>query len=336
MHTAPHENNHHRAVDEGATRWLPFIIDRLLIHTVNIRNLDLNLLLAFDALMKERNVSRAATRLGLTQPAMSNALGRLRVALDDLILVRTGRVMSPTARAQSLESPVREALSILEQALGEAQSSLANRAIVVGATEYAEQLLLPRLLSFLAKAHATVQLVVRRLPTLFQAPEDELQAGLLNVAIGFFPEAPSLRPGIHSNHLMEDESVCVVRARHPKLGSSLSMKQYLSLEHVSVFYRTDGSSIVDRQLLEQKSSRAVVVQVPHLSTALKIVSCTDLATIVPRKYADEFTRCLPIRCMKVPMPLSPLKLSLLWHSRDDADPGLRLIREHLTEISAQQ
>ncbi|MDP9161601.1 MAG: LysR family transcriptional regulator [Acidobacteriota bacterium] len=302
---------------------------------MNIKNLDLNLLLTFDALMRERNVSRAASRLGITQPAASNALARLRVAFEDEILVRTGRTMTPTARAQTLESPVREALSALEQALGEPETSLANRTIVIGTTEYSEHLLLPRLVSFFAKSQSMIRLVLRRLPTLFQAPEDDLQAGLLNLAIGFFPEAASLRPGIHSKSLMEDESVCVVRKGHPYVASSLSLKQYLSLRHVSVFYRNDGSSIVDRQLLEKEFRRTVVLQVPHLVSALRIVSQTDLATIIPRKYAAEFTRCFPIRYLRAPIPLPALKLSLLWHSRDDADPGLRIIKDELVQISAQ-
>ncbi len=134
---------------------------------------------------------------------------------------------------------------------------------------------------------------------------------------------------------MEDESICVVRKGHPKVAVSLSLKQYLSLGHVSVFYRNDGSSIVHRQLLEKNSRRTVVLQVPHLVSALRIVSQTDLATIVPLKYAAEFSRCLSVRYLKPPIPLPELKLSLLWHSRDDADPGLRKIKDELVQISAQ-
>lgn len=300
---------------------------------MNIKNIDLNLLLAFDALLAERSVSRAAMRVGLTQPAMSNALARLRIALNDRILVRTGRTMTPTANALGFAVPVREALGLIEKALGQPKSALDSRTVVIGATEYAEHLLIPRFVREIARSGLNLKLVIRRLPALFQAPEDDLQAGLLELAIGFFPEAHSLRPGIHSKRLLLDENVCVVSEGHGAALSKLTLERYCSLDHVSIFYQKDGLSLVDRLLFEKGLRRNVVVQVPHLASALTIVARTKLATIVPRRFAVDFGRRLPLQCLTAPLDLPRIHLNLLWHARSDSDPGLISIREHLANIS---
>jgi DNA-binding transcriptional LysR family regulator len=177
--------------------------------------------------------------------------------------------------------------------------------------------------------------VIRRLPALFQAPEDDLQAGLLDMAIGFFPEAHSLRPGIHSKHLLFDENVCVVSANTGAALSKLTLKRYCSLDHVSIFYQKDELSLVDRLLFEKGLRRTIAVQVPHLASALTIVARTKLATIVPRRFAFDFARRLPLRCLAAPLHLPRLHLNLLWHARSDSDPGLASFRKQIANISAK-
>src|SRR5438552_1242783 len=145
---------------------------------MNSKSIDLNLLAAFDVLMAERHVSRAAARLGITQPAMSNTLARLRHVFGDPLLVRAGRSMVLTARAQELSAPIRQGIDMLDNAIGRAGQEAGDRTFVIGTTEYAEKLLLPQLVCRLRKAVPAVPgvlLLMRRLPTLFQAPEDDLQ-----------------------------------------------------------------------------------------------------------------------------------------------------------------
>ena len=301
---------------------------------MNISNMDLNLLVSFDALVSERHVSRAAARVGITQPAMSNALARLRETFNDPLLVRAGRQLVLTVRAQALAGPVRQAMHLLQSALEPPRSSPArSRTFVLGATEYAEHLLLPDLIRWATAQEPGTRFVFRRLPTLFQAPEDELQAGLLDCAIGFFPEAPSLRAGIMSQSLFEDENTCVLRKQHPKVRKRLSLKSYASLGHVSISYQYDVPSILDRLLHSRGLARKVVLQVPHLSTALRVVSETDLITTVPRLFALDAARRLSLHLFAVPLEVPRVKVAALWHARNDSDPGLSWLRHKLIQLA---
>jgi DNA-binding transcriptional LysR family regulator len=296
--------------------------------------MDLNLLVAFDALVSERHVSRAAARVGITQPAMSNALARLRATLNDPLLVRAGRQLVLTVRAQMLAGPVRQAMHLLQGALQPPRSAaIQSRTFVIGATEYAEHLLLPHLIRWTTTQERGVRFVFRRLPALFQAPDDELQAGLLDCAIGFFPEAPSLHAGIMSQPLFEDENVCVLRKGHPMVRKRLSLRAYGSLEHVTISYQHDAPSILDQLLLAKGLSRKIVLQVPHMATALYVVSQTDLATTVPRRFALQAKHGLPLQSFRVPLAVPVVKISALWHARNDGDSGLSLLCRQLTRIA---
>jgi DNA-binding transcriptional LysR family regulator len=302
---------------------------------VNVENFDLNLLTSLDALLAERHVSRAAARVGLTQPAMSNALARLRSALDDPLLVRAGPRMVLTARAQALVEPVRRAMGLLREIVGHRDSGPVTgaRTLVIGATEYAEQLLLPRLLPFWLRAVDQLRVVMRRLPALFQAPEDELQAGLLDLAVGFFPAAPSLRPGILSQELYSEDNVVVARKRHPSVGRRLTIKQYAALQHIGIFYQAEGASLIDRLLLDRGLQRRTPVQVPHLMSAVSLAAQTDLVTTIPRRLGVEVAKRFPVRTVELPLTMPVLRFAVLWHLRSDRDPSLQVVRRHVAEAA---
>jgi DNA-binding transcriptional LysR family regulator len=290
-------------------------------------------MLAFDALVSERHVSRAAQRVGITQPAMSNALARLRLLFDDAILVRSGREMVLTVRAQALANPVRQAMNLLRQALDDPRSLASARTFVVGATEYAEALVLPALLRVSPFARASSgRLMVRRLPTLFQAPEDELQSGTLDLAIGFFPQAFAPRPGLHSQLLFGERSVCVAK-KGRFAARSLSLRQYASLDHVAISYQYDAPSILDQELAAHGLTRRVVMQVPHLTTALWTVAREAVVTTLPKRFAVQFAPRFGLEYHHLPVKLKPVTLAMLWHSRTDADPELHSIRAHIATIA---
>ncbi len=187
-----------------------------IIHTVNISGIDLNLLLAFEALMDERNVGRAAKRVGLSQPAFSNAMGRLRARLGDSLFVRTAQGMVPTSRAERLASPIRSALAQLRLTFEAPYSfdpSVSAQRFRVGLSDDVELRLVP--LFARAMLSGEMQMQTRRLDWLFTVPEAELRNGTLDLAIGYFPDARYLAPGLVMESLSEENNVVIARRRHP-------------------------------------------------------------------------------------------------------------------------
>lgn len=301
---------------------------------MNIGTVDLNLLTAFEALVQERNVSRAAADIGITQPAMSNALARLRALFNDPLLVRAGRTMVLTARAREAEDPIRQALNLVRHTLskrGESAISSLSRTFTVGATEYVEHLLLPQLVSRVEQAAPHVRLVVKRLPTLFQMPEMELRDGLLDLAIGFFNDGPSVGPGLSSEVLFRDHHVCVLRKGHPQERLPMTLERFRSLGHVAVFYRTDQSSVLDQMLRQRGFERRVVVKVPHMLSALAVVSATDLVCALPGHIARAFSRSMRLKCARLPLEIPSVKCTVAWHARHDQDEAFGWLRKQIRE-----
>ncbi|MBV9086569.1 MAG: LysR family transcriptional regulator [Acidobacteriaceae bacterium] len=299
---------------------------------MNVASLDLNLLTAFEALAREQNVSRAAADVGITQPAMSNALARLRVLFNDPLLVRAGRMMVLTARAQEAEEPIRQALNLVRRTLSEREKtsiSSLSRTFTIGATEYVEHLLLPKLVKRVERAGPNVRLIVERLPTLFEVPESELRRGLLDLAIGFFDEGLSLGPGLSSELLFRDRHVCVLRKGHPQERVPLTLKLFQSLGHVAVFYRSDHSSVLDHMLRQRGIERRAVLKVPHMLSALAVVSATDLVCALPRRIAMAFARSMRLQCVPLPLELPAAKCTVGWHVRRDQDEALAWLRNEI-------
>ena len=201
-----------------------------IIQFVNISGLDLNLLIAFESLLDERHVGRAANRVGLSQPAFSNALSRLRSRLQDPLFVRTNRGMIPTPRAEHLSGPVRKALSLLRETLEAPRvfdpitSAQRFRIAVSDDVEL-------RLVLFLATQILTgrVQLQTQRLDGLFVIPESELRSGSLDLAIGYFNDARSLAPTFLMEPLFEERNVVIGRRGHPALRRRLTLERLARL-----------------------------------------------------------------------------------------------------------
>lgn len=303
---------------------------------MNLSNIDLNLLTAFEALAREQNVSRAAADIGITQPAMSNALARLRALFNDPLLVRAGRAMVLTARAQELEDPLRQALNVIRRVIterGKSSISALARTFTIGTTEYAEHLLLPDVVNRVEQAAPHIRLVVKRLPTLFQVPEMELREGLLDMAIGFFEEGPALGPGLSSELLFRDRHASVFRQGHPQAHSRLTLKRFQSLGHVAVFYRTDHWSVLDQMLRQRGIERRIVVKVPHMLSALAVVSATDLVCTLPQRIALAFASSMQLKCVRLPLPIPAAKCILAWHARHNEDQDLGWLRKQIKDAA---
>jgi DNA-binding transcriptional LysR family regulator len=229
----------------------------------NLRNFDLNLLLAFDVLMQERNVTRAAERMFVTQSAMSHTLHRLRQQLDDPLLVKTPSGMQPTERAMALVAPVRSLLLEMERLLEPPQAFdpvSSQRRFTIAATDYMEFLLLPDLSRLIEQVAPGIDIHVKRTESAF--PLTQLENGSLDVVLGF---ASILEPPAQlcCEHLFVDLMACVVRDDHPKILQAPSLEEYLSAAHMLISRTGSQVGVIDAKLAEMGLERRINLIVPH-------------------------------------------------------------------------
>lgn len=305
---------------------------------MNLQSIDLNLLLAFEALMEERNVTRAARRVGLSQPAMSNALTRLRRTFDDPLLVRTPGAMTPTHAAQALIEPVRSALNQLRATLEKKPSfdpAASRRGFHVLTNDYAEIILLARLLGKLRKQAEGVSIRVHRPPNVFQPPSRTALSDSYDLAIGFFPDALSLDASVRSEALFEEDNVCIASANHPTIRGKISLRQFAAEGHVAVFYKSEGPGVIDTILSQKGLTRKLAVLAPHFASVPFIVADSNLIATVPRRLALRLRGTLKLQLLPLPIVIPPLRLSMLWHERMDADPAHAWLRSVVTETAGE-
>ncbi|NTZ85299.1 LysR family transcriptional regulator [Burkholderia metallica] len=293
----------------------------------NLRQLDLNLLLVFDALMQEHNLSRAAERLHLSQPAVSNALQRLRQQLGETLFTRTARGMTPTAEAQLLYGPVRQALHLLQIGLGpQADFDLqAEHTFHLSMNDYAHVRVLPFLLERVRRRAPQVVLSV-------QSDEAEsipkrLTSGVLDLAIDYLNfESDELcyQP------LQEEQLVVIGRAGHPALVQGLTLAAYQDSQHVSVLSRGGRGSPLEIVLGSAKVRRQVQLYVPHYLTIPALVAKSDLLGTVPLRLAEMFVDVYSLQIAPLPLALPPIQVSMIWHKRQNAMAGLRWLREQIS------
>jgi DNA-binding transcriptional LysR family regulator len=298
----------------------------------DLANVDLNLLTVFDALFIDRSVTSAAARLRLTQPAVSNALRRLREVFQDLLFVRNGNRMVPTRRAEQIAPVVQGALRDISGVVrsgGFRPEELTGR-IRIATLDYLEALLMPRLINDLARLAPRLCVVVTRLPGLFELPLRDLLEGSLDCAIGPF-SLPQLSDGrIRAARLFSDRLICLLRAdRSNERKSSLSRAEFLRRGHVRIAYPSrEGLGLVDLVLQEHGVTRNVQLVLPHFSTLPEIIASTDLISVFPSSAAQ---RIIDRRLRMVPPPvrLRPWEVSLAWTLARDADPSSKWFRSLL-------
>ena len=295
-------------------------------------DIDLNLLVALDALLQEGSVSRAARRLGLSTPALSHALGRLRARLEDPILVRAGREMAPTPRAEALRPLVREIVAQARAALKPSAPFVPealDRTFVIRATDHLLSLLGLTLDRILGKEAPHVSL--RFVPN---APDDAeaLRTGEADLAIGIFDVLP---PEMRTRVLLTDRYVCVVREGHPSVGDRLTLDQYAQLAHVQVAPRGIPGGYVDEELRAMGIERQIARVVPYFLIGLFLASETDYVLTISERLANEMAQRLRLRILEPPLELKPYSLSLVWHPRLDRDEPNRWLRDVLLRVAGQ-
>jgi DNA-binding transcriptional LysR family regulator len=280
-----------------------------------VPNLDLNLLEAFDALMRESSVSRAAQRMSISQSTMSEVLARLRDRFCDPLLVRTRDGMVPTERAQRLLPMVRQAIEQLRQLAEPATDfdpAAARECFRITASDYAQLLLMPSLVRLMhdRTSGCTVDLITVHL----RAVEVALETGEVDLAIAYYPSPPlSLRRG----PLFTDRYVCIARRGHPAASQALTAEAFAGLSHISV--SPSGLSyfagVVDSALEAKGLARRIVVTCPHFLLASHLVSQSDLVLAMPCRAAMALTGFFPLETMEIPLEMDRVDVSMYWHER---------------------
>ena len=290
---------------------------------------DLNLLIVFDAVMQERSVTRAGSRIGLSQLAMSHALNRLRHLLKDELFVRTPEGMVPTPRAEALAPTLHKALSEMQVALEPAvfDPSTSDRHFVVAVNNHAAIVLTPPLVAAVAAAAPAVRLDLRPSGTLDIV--DRLDRGDLELALGAL-ESPGER--FAAAALFEDPFVIVMRRGHPASRSKLSPKAFAALDHLEISSNRDDLGFIDRWLAAHGLARRIALRAPYLATP-PILTHSDLVATMSARIARELVRYHPLEIRKPPYESPCVRTVMLWHRRLDNHPAHRWLREKILAVA---
>lgn len=300
---------------------------------MNIEDIDLNLLPVFEAVLAERSISRAADRLNLSQPAVSNAVARLRKATGDRLFVRLGNTMVPTPYAEELAGPLHQGLAGIRAALGTRQGfdpATSERRFSIYLTDLGEAFFLPRLLGRLNRIAPHIHLSTLPMPT--GAAEEALQSGEVDLAIG---NLPSLGAGFYVQRLFRDRYVCLVRRGHPSIGERISARQFAAASHAIVTPGGWGHGIIERTLIERGLEHRVALRLQNFLVLASIVATSDLVAIVPHSVGSQLSRDLDVRLLPLPIPIPAFDIRQCWQERFHEDKGNRWLRQQFVELFGQ-
>ena len=295
------------------------------MHTVNIMNVDLNLLKALGALLETESVSKAADLINLSQPAMSRALSRLQDVMKDPLLVRSGRGMALTPRAEELRGPVQDTLARLS-ALLKPQTfdpSQARDHFRIMAPDYLAQMIMPPVLGQALRLAPGLQIDMENLSG---DAIEELCDGKVSLGFGVVDEGPVLR-NVHAQALMEDRLVCLMRKGHPLLGSGLTLQAYAAATHALLSVTGRGGGRIDEVLRQHGLSRTIALRITHFLTISTVISATDLIITVPEILARQvMTDALYLTPLPEPLEAPRFTVSQIWHERFTEDPAHQWLR----------
>ncbi|MEG9434726.1 LysR family transcriptional regulator [Edaphobacter sp. HDX4] len=292
---------------------------------VQFRNIDLNLLIPLKALLHERNVTRAAKRIHLSQSAMSRALDRLRSELGDELLVRVGRNYELTPRGTALMSELGQIMPRLARLWeGEPFSPAQSEAkIRLAMTDDASSVVLPQLAEILGRLAPGITLEV--VPWHERTHEDSLATQLILSPLA----APAT---FRFEPLFEDSFVCVAGRKLKRGKGAIAMKEYLSFRHVAIETQPNHQNLIDRSLAETGLRRLVAVHLPYFQAAIRVLEATDLVLTMPARIAEPTLTAIDFPLLKAPKELPRIRYSMVWHPRFDSDLLHTWIRETVRQI----
>jgi DNA-binding transcriptional LysR family regulator len=284
----------------------------------DFQNFDLNLLKVLDSLLREGSLSNAAKVLHVSQPTISASLGKLREVFHDELFVRTGTGMQPTPRALDLKEPIRRVLeSVRGDVLGTGQFDPARetRSFTITTPDIGETLLLPRLIAALMREAPQVN--VRSVVVGPQHIEDALEAGDIDLAVGYFPDLK--RASTMQQVLFTHGFACLVRSDHPLIGDKLTTENFLAAHHVIVSSEGRSQELFEEELLKRGLERRCVLQIPHFMSVPFVVASTDLIVTVPRAVAVFFSGLANLQVLDPPFDAPDFPVKQFWHRRFQSD-----------------
>jgi DNA-binding transcriptional LysR family regulator len=292
---------------------------------MNLHEIDLNLLVVFNQLLIERRVSAAADSLGLSQPAVSNALARLRKAFGDELFLRTSQGMVPTPLAEQLAEPVGNALGLLHGALNQREGfdpATSERAFTIGMTDIGEIYFLPGLMAALRDSAPGVRVSTVRNTAVNL--KDEMEAGHVDLALGLLPD---LRAGFFQRRLFTQRYVCLMRRGHALDKRRISLREFQAAEHVVVVAAGTGHGQVDELLARQGVVRDVRLTVPHFVAVGHILQASDMIATVPERFAQRVGAPFDLVSVPHPAALPPIAINMFWHARQHRTPASQWLRQ---------
>lgn len=296
-------------------------------------SLDLNLLKVLLALSETRSVTAAALRLGMGQPAVSAALGRLRRSLGDPLFVRTARRMEPTPRALAIVGPARQALEMIRKDVVEATGfdpAVSRQEFVIASSDIGEMVFLPRLLDRIGQEAPGVRIRMESLP--LGELQQAMESGGVDLALGYFPDLKG--NNTYQQRLFDHSFVCVVRKDHEIRGSRMTLKQFVQARHLVVTPQGRSQEVFEACLLRKGIERQVVLTTPHFMSVPVIVAQTDLVATLPLALATTYSAMSPIRVLQPPFVVPRYTLRQHWHRRMHQDHGLRWLRGLVSQLFA--
>ena len=302
---------------------------------IEAKDIDLNLLVVFQEVFQERQISSVARKLNLSQPAVSNALARLRKTFNDELFVRTSLGMQPTPLAQQLADPIAVALANVTKALNQQErfdSPNSQRRFTIAMTDVGEMYFMPLLIEQCRQLAPHIQIATVRANSVDLMAE--METGRIDLALGAFDE---ISGALYHRRLFQQDYVCLHRQHHPVLrdaGEEVGLKEFLAAEHLIVSTKESPYDKINQALEKAGISAGANFTVPHFSAFPYILSHTDLVAIVPQKLAASAAQHFRLAYSKVPLKLPSLQTNIFWHRRFAQDEGNQWLRQCLVDLFA--
>jgi DNA-binding transcriptional LysR family regulator len=301
---------------------------------MELKDIDLNLLVIFNQLLTEKKVSKVAENLGLGQPGVSNALARLRKLFGDELFIRTSSGMQPTPFADQLAESIGYALGMIHGAINVKNSfdpAASKRSFSVGMTDIGEIYFLPLLMEKIQKVAPAVSISTVRNTTIHL--KDSMEAGHVDLAIGLLPQ---LKAGFFQQRLFTQQYVCMFRQGHPLNKRKILASDFFAADHVAIVSAGTGHGIVDELLDKNSPQRKVKLTVPHFVGVGHILQSTNLVATVPERLAERMEKPFGLKYVTHPVKLPQFAINLFWHAKYHKDPANQWLRGLIFEMHADK
>lgn len=300
---------------------------------VEPKDIDLNLLVVFHEVFQARQISSVAKKLGLSQPAVSNALARLRKSFADELFVRTALGMQPTPLAEQLADPIAHALGSITRALNQHEqfdAATSKRHFTLAMTDVGEVYFMPVLVDLCRRLAPQIGLATVRASSIDL--KAEMETGRVDLAIGAFDD---ISGALYQRRLFQQNYVCMLRSGHPLAAKALSLKDFLAAQHLIVASMESPYDKINQQLEKAGIKASAHFTVPHFVAVPYIVSSTDLLVTVPQKLAERAAVPFNLQCVKPPLRLPSLQTNMFWHRRFAQDEGNQWLRNFIAAHFAE-